>query len=51
VANFHYFAIKRSPQQHGQGTFSEKIREKITQFQEEKTFETTKIFGGIWADF
>jgi hypothetical protein len=51
VAKFHYFAIKRSPQQHGQGTFSEKFREKITQFQEEKTFETTKIFGGIWADF
>jgi hypothetical protein len=39
VSKIHYFAITKSPQQHGQGTFSEKkIQEKITQFQEEKKF-------------
>jgi hypothetical protein len=44
VAKIHYFSIKKSPQQHVQGIFSEKFQEKFTQFQEEKSFEITKIF-------
>jgi hypothetical protein len=51
VAKFHYFAIKKSPQQHGQGTFSEKIQEKITQIQEAKSFEITKSFEGFGQIF
>jgi hypothetical protein len=45
VAKFHHFAKKKSPKQHGQGTFW-KFFKKSSHFKE-KSFEITKIFEGL----
>ncbi len=44
------FCYTNSPKQHGQGNFSKKIQKKSSHFEEE-SYEITKIFLRIWADF
>jgi hypothetical protein len=51
VAKFHYFAIKKSPQQHSQGGPFRKILRKNHPISRGKSFEITKIFGGFGQIF